>query len=139
MDFFKRNLSETPEAPCFGTRASTIENGKTVFAEYEWLSYQDVDKIVTNLAKGMQTLDLCPAIDAEDTQWRFIGIWSKNRYEWTSTLLAATHYNIATVGFYEAQGKQQIDYILNQTRLSTVVCAGPQTEKLVDIVAEGLA
>lgn len=113
--------------------------GKTTFGEYVWKSYEEVDKIITKLARGLQTLDLCPSIEAEDTQWRFIGIWSKNRYEWTSTLLAATHYNIATVGFYEAQGKAAIDYILNQTQLTTVVCAGPQTAKLVDIVSEGLA
>ena len=42
-------------------------------------------------------------VDGEGKKWRFMGVWAKNRWEWTNTLLACMHYNVTTVGFYDAQ------------------------------------
>uniref|UniRef100_UPI0035C6CB46 AMP-binding protein n=1 Tax=Serratia quinivorans TaxID=137545 RepID=UPI0035C6CB46 len=66
-------------------------------------------------------LNLCPQIEGEEKMWRFIGIWMKNRWEWTATLLASMHYKITTVGFYDAMSSEQVDFILNQTEMTTVV------------------
>lgn len=38
--------------------------------------------------------------------WRFLGIWAKNRWEWTVSLLAAMHYKITGVGFYDAMSTE---------------------------------
>lgn len=58
-------------------------------------------------------LNLVPEIEGEGKMWRFIGVWQKNRLEWTETLLAAMHYKVTTVGFYDMMGPEQVDYILN--------------------------
>lgn len=50
---------------------------------------------------------------AEGRSWSFNGIWSLNRAEWAITLLAGMHYDITTVGFYDAMGIDQVDFILN--------------------------
>lgn len=68
-------------------------------------------------------LDLVPKVEGEGKEWRFIGVWSKNRLEWTETLLASMHYRITTIGFYDAMSAEQVDYILNQTEMPTVVCS----------------
>ena len=62
-------------------------------------------------------LNLCPEVDSgeEAGDWRFCGVWARNRWEWTCTELACMHYKITTVGFYEAMGPQQVQFILNQT------------------------
>lgn len=79
------------------------------------MSFADVDRNVTNLARGIMKLGFCPEREAEDRMWRFVGIWARNRQEWTTTLLAGMHYNITNVGFYDAMNVQAVDYIMNQT------------------------
>lgn len=71
--------------------------------------------------------------------WRFMGIWMKNRAEWTTTLLANMHYKITTVGFFDAMSKEQVDFILNQTEMKTVVCTPDYAQRLIDMKKEGLA
>lgn len=61
----------------------------------------------------MVSLDLCPEVEGEGQMWKFIGIWAKNRWEWTTTLLASMHYKITTVGFYDAMSAVQVEFILN--------------------------
>jgi long-subunit acyl-CoA synthetase (AMP-forming) len=49
------------------------------------------------------------------------------------------HYAITTVGFYDAMGVEQVDYILNQTELTTIVCAGQYAEKLIKMKSKSMA
>ena len=58
----------------------------------------------------------------EDRDWHFCGVWAKNCWEWTATLLACMHYDMTTVGFYDAMSAEQVDFILNQTEMKTIVC-----------------
>ena len=77
---------------------------------------------VENLANGMMALKLAPEIEGEGRMWRFVGIWSQNRSEWAKTLLACMHYDMTTVGFYDAMGAAQVEFILNQTEMITIFC-----------------
>jgi len=71
--------------------------------------------VCQNFAKGLLCKGLCPPTEGEDPskQWHFLGIWAKNRWEWTVSLLACMHYGITTVGFYDAMGVDQVEFILN--------------------------
>lgn len=99
-----------------GTRRKngTDDKGKPTFGPYEWKTYVEGDKIMDDLARGMHTLGLFsdPRM-VDDKSWRFNGIWSLNCEEWAMTLLAAMHYNVTTVGFYDAMTPNQVDFILN--------------------------
>jgi long-subunit acyl-CoA synthetase (AMP-forming) len=81
---------------------------------------------------------LCPEIEAEDRNWRFCGVWARNRQEWFTTLFAGMHFNITNVGFYDAMSIQAVDFILNQTKLTTIVCEGALVKKIVDMKKKGL-
>ncbi len=66
--------------------------------------------------------DLIPEVsDGGDQTFRFCGIWSKNRWEWMTTLLACMHYKATVVGFFDAMGTVSVEYILNQTEMSTIM------------------
>ncbi len=71
--------------------------------------------------------------------WRFLGIWAKNREEWTISLLAAMHYRITAVGFFDAMSSEQVEFIFNQTEMTTVVCTADYAKKIVDMKANGQA
>ena len=55
---------------------------------------------------------LVPEVEGEGRMWRFVGIWSQNRAEWTKTLIACMLFKMTTVGFYDAMGVEQVDFIL---------------------------
>lgn len=117
----------------------TTEDKKPIFGEYIWESYRSVNDHVEYLANGMMALKLAPEVDGEDKKWRFVGIWSQNRSEWAKTLLACMHYKMTTVGFYDAMGAQQVEYILNQTEMSSIFCTANYVKKILDMKDNGQA
>ena len=71
--------------------------------------------------------------------WRFLGIWAKNCEEWTVSLLAAMHYKITAVGFYDAMSVEQVDFITNQTEMTTILCTEDFAKKLINMRKIGKA
>lgn len=49
------------------------------------------------------------------------------------------HYSITAVGFYDAMSVDQVDFILNQTEMSTIVCTADYAKKLIDMKKSGKA
>ena len=49
------------------------------------------------------------------------------------------HYRITAVGFYDAMSVEQVDFILNQTEMSTIVCTADYAKKLIDMKKSGKA
>lgn len=82
---------------------------------------------------------MCPDTEGEDKQWNFLGIWMKNRWEWTASLLACMYYKVTAVGFYDAMSNEQVDFILNQTELKTLVCTQDYASKVIAMKKDGLA
>lgn len=91
------------------------------------------------MARGARKFNLHPFVEGEGRQWRFAGIWSKNRAEWTTTHFANMYYSVTTIGFFDAMGPQSVDFILNQTELTTIYCSGEYVKKLLAMKKDGLA
>ena len=83
--------------------------------------------------------DFCPEIVEDGQTYRFCGIWSKNRAEWHDTLFACMHYKITTIGFYDSMNAESVDYILNQTELTTIICSKDFVRKIIDMKKSGKA
>ena len=138
---FKRTVEETPNEPFLGTRPVLAERdaqGKTQYGAYVWKTFAEVNELASNFAHGMENLQLCPKVEAEGKTWRFIGVWAKNCWEWTNTLLASMHIQVTTVGFYDAQSQEQVDFIIKQTELKTVVCTENYANRLVKMRSLGM-
>ena len=63
----------------------------------------------------MIELNLLPVqeeINEDGRQWRFTGIWSKNRWEWNVTFFAAQLLRGTVVGFYDSMGPDAVEYCL---------------------------
>lgn len=81
---FKMQVNRIPNEWWLGSRDySQDETGP-----YVWKTWKEVDELVEDYARGMKELNLLPLIENEGT-WRFMGILSKNRWEWTVTELAS--------------------------------------------------
>lgn len=117
-----------PDEPWLGTR--DFKNDPT--GPYVWKTWREVGELINDCAKGMYTMNLLPQIQNEGL-WRFIGIMSKNRWEWTVTELASVRQSGTTVALYDTLGADAVEYIVNQTKLTTIACAGQYLKTLIKL------
>jgi long-subunit acyl-CoA synthetase (AMP-forming) len=85
------------------------------------------------VAAGIQALDLAPEVEGEGKTWRFIGLQSKNRAEWYTTHLANMFIGATTIAFYDTLGDHAQRYIVKQTQVATIFCAGDIVAKLAHL------
>lgn len=100
------------------------------------MTCREVADYAEHLSYGFEALNMAPAITAEDKEWRFIAIQSKNRKEWNLTNLANMHQKITTVSLYDTLGVEATKFILNQTELITIVVANDYISKLCKLKIE---
>jgi long-chain acyl-CoA synthetase len=82
---------------------------------------------------------LAPVVQGEGKDQRFIAIWAKNREEWTMTLLAGMKVRTTVFGFYDAQGPESVNMIVEQTELSTIFCSADFVKKITTMKKTGTA
>lgn len=145
LDYFEKNVAERGDDDYLGTRIElgmeeTPEGKKFMkFGEYQWMTYKDVANVTEPLARGMHGLKLATETEGDNRKWKFVGIWAKNRWEWLATHIANMYFNHTTIGFFDSMGAQSVDFILNQTELSTIFVAKEYVAKLVSMKRDGLA
>uniref|UniRef100_A0A9J7XTM8 Arachidonate--CoA ligase n=1 Tax=Cyprinus carpio carpio TaxID=630221 RepID=A0A9J7XTM8_CYPCA len=116
-EWFHRGLRESNNGPCLGSRKPK--------QPYEWLSYSEVIERAENL--GSAFLHKGHSKDGDP----YIGIFSRNRPEWTISELACYTYSLISVPLYDTLGTEAISYILDKTGISTVICDVPEKVKLL--------
>ena len=87
----------------------------------------------------MSRLNLVTETEGDGKKWRFVGLWSKNRYEWLATHIANMYYNQTTIGFFDSMGAQSVDYILKQTELSCIFSTPEYIAKIIQMKKDKLA
>jgi len=81
----------------------------------------------------VQKLGLAPEVEGDDKIWRFVGIWAKNRWEWLVTHIGQMYTNNTTIGFFDSMGLNTIDFILNQTELTTIFTSAELLPKILEL------
>ena len=112
--------------------------GTRVGDSYKWMSFKEVADDAEDLSYGYLALDMVPAIQAEDKEWRFLGIQSKNRAEWLLTHFANIFKSVTTVALYDTLGVEAIKYCVDQTEMTTVAGTMDCLRKLADLKAAEL-
>ena len=87
----------------------------------------------------MSKLNLVTETEGDGKKWRYVGLWSKNRYEWLATHIANMYYNQTTIGFFDSMGAQSVDYILKQTELSCIFSTPEYIAKIIQMKKDNLA
>ena len=92
---------------------SRVRNVDGTCGQYEWMSYKQVYDLSEGIARGILDLDICPVLEnitEEGREWRFAGIWSKNRWEWNTVFFATQMVRATVVGFYDSMGPDAVEY-----------------------------
>jgi len=79
----------------------------------------------------MNKLGLACDTEGDGRKWNFIGIWSKNRQEYLHTHMANMYFNYTTIGIFDSMGAEAVNFITNQTELSTIFAESPYVIKMV--------
>ena len=108
--------------------------------KYTWITYEEANEKIMNFCRGLNVLNLCPKIDIEgDGTFRLLGIYSKNRPEWLLSYFGAVRDSITIVTIYDTLGDIALEYIFNQTKLSTIVIEAKVLEKFFKLAKDGKA
>lgn len=95
---------------------------KNTFTDFVWESYEEVFSLVKKFARGLIKLNLCPEVETKyDGIFKFLGIWGKNKREWAIADSAAHGVGATVVTFYDTLGDETVEFILEQTKLTTLV------------------
>jgi len=60
-----------------------------------------------------------------------VGLYSKNRWEWSTAQQALFTQKMASVPLYDTLGVAAVSYIVRQTGMATIFCSKVETAKLV--------
>ena len=58
-------------------------------------------------------------------------MWAKNRWEWLATHIANMYFTVTTIGFFDSMGAGSVDYILNQTELTSIFASNDYINKIL--------
>ena len=134
---FEINIKEGRDKKDFMGYRKKIRKGE-LEKKYTWITYGEANEKIMNFCRGLNVLNLCPKTDIEnDDSFRFLGIYSKNRPEWLLSYFGAVRDSITIVTIYDTLGDIALEYIFNQTKLSTIVVEAKVLEKLYNLAKEG--
>ena len=105
--------------------------------KYTWISYEKANELLTDFSLGLNVLKLCPVINIEkEGNYRFLGIYSRNKKEWLLSYLGAMKDSITVVTLYETLGLTAIEYILEQTQIISVVIESKALKTIYELASQ---
>jgi long-chain acyl-CoA synthetase len=70
---------------------------------------------------------------ADGRDWKFLGIFGKNKEEWAVIDLACMRNSVTIVPFFDSLGPEALSFVINQTELTTMVVEKNNFELLVKL------
>ena len=102
--------------------------------KYSWITYEQANETAINFSRGLNFLNLCPVIKFDDDQsFRFLGIYSRNKKEWLLSYLGSMRDSITIVTIYETLGDKAVEFILEQSQVTTIVIEIKAIKKIFEL------
>jgi long-chain acyl-CoA synthetase len=60
-----------------------------------------------------------------------MGVYAKNREEWTLSDMACMRMSGTTIAFYDTLGASAVEFVIKQTQLATISCAASYLRTLI--------
>jgi len=120
-----------PLGPCLGFRAVSTRGLAT---PYVYSSYVEVVARVDAIAAGLDAMKL---VTRNGDNLLLLGLYMKNCMEWVLSEHAIYSLGGATVPLYDTLGPQTVDFVLDQTGMSCVVCSRAELPHLCEAKRSG--
>jgi hypothetical protein len=112
---------------CLGVRDVDKDNPECYTNSYSWQTYKTVGDRSTNFGHGLRHL-----IEPRD----YLGICAANRPEWVIADLACMLHGIISVPMYCLLSDYDVAFIVNNTKISVVVCDKEMLPKFLRLRSE---
>ena len=110
---------------------------KTLEKKYTWFTINEIKEMSESFAKACELLNLCDISHSDkDGDFKFMGIYSRNRYQWIIAYLGSHCNSVTPVPIYDTLGEQAIEHILKQTKLKTIVIEPKGFKKIIKLIKE---
>ncbi len=107
-------VKQHPKVDYLGTQA---KRGEAIVYEYE--TYAQVDELARRLGTALLQGGFLTHTSEGKVELDLIGIFSKNRKEWLYCDVSSFLYKFQLVPLYDTLGMESIEYILEQTQITT--------------------
>jgi long-chain acyl-CoA synthetase len=124
--------SINPLGPCLGYRAVSSNTGYST--PYIYISYTETLSRINCIAAGLYTMKL---LQRNSDNMLLLGLYVKNCVEWVLGEHAIYTLGGATVPLYDTLGSDVVQYILNHTDLTAVLCSQCEVQSLCDAKQSG--
>ncbi|KAM4621599.1 long-chain-fatty-acid--CoA ligase 4 [Polymixia lowei] len=136
---FEYAVQRFGQLDCLGTRDVLSEENETqpsgkvfkklILGEYQWLSYQEVDTMVTHFGSGLAALGQQPKST--------VAIFCETRAEWMITAQACFRRNFPLVTFYATLGEEAVAFGLNEAGVTHLITSAELLEtKLKNVLTQ---
>ena len=129
---FTAQAERTPTKPCLGERL--LDSSNAAAGPFIFRSYSEVRSASLELASGMMRERL---IEQTGDGLRLLGVYMKNNASWIIAEYAAYSLSASTVPLYDTLGADTVEFIIDQTRLTTIVCTPSELGVLEELKAKG--
>ncbi|TMW67687.1 hypothetical protein Poli38472_011307 [Pythium oligandrum] len=114
----------------FGWREKDPVTG--VAGPYIWVTYNEFLEQVEALSSGM-------VHELQTKRQEAVGVFSKNRYEWSLVEHSANRMSYQLVPLYDTLGPEAVPFILNHTEMRVIFCGKEQFKALMAAVEKSPA
>ena len=112
---------------CMGVRDVDKDNPSIYGDSYSWLTFETVGNRSKNFGHGLRQW-----IEPRD----YLAICSHNRPEWMITDFACMFHGIISVPIYRLFNEREITHVINNTKISVVVCDGEMLGRFVKVTEQ---
>ncbi|PWA01976.1 hypothetical protein BB558_001898 [Smittium angustum] len=133
-DIFWSSVKQVPERNFVGHRIYNSTNG--TYGPFVFQTYAQVAERVTNFGAGIIQMRLNDVQSKEEKSsiakrnWG-VAVYSANRPEWNITDKALSSQSLFSVALYDTLGESSMEYILNHSECTVVVCSLDKVHKIL--------
>ncbi|XP_077537425.1 fatty acid CoA ligase Acsl3-like [Haemaphysalis longicornis] len=135
-DLARKAIRTNAQRPALGTRRvlgrreENQENGKVfkklVLGDYEWMTYEEVDRKIDLTARGLLSIGVKPG--------EHLAIFAETRAEWLITAQACFRTNIPLVTVYATLSNDGIVSAINETEVTHIVTSLDLLPRLLSVI-----
>ena len=100
---------------------------------YEYETYDAIYKKAKYVGSALKNLHLLAEIQEGPGKpiMNVVGIYAKNRAEWTICDMANAMYGYAMIPLYDTLGPESVSFVLGHSEIITCICSGQSMDVLV--------
>ncbi|KNC74339.1 hypothetical protein SARC_13109, partial [Sphaeroforma arctica JP610] len=128
---FQTTVAENPDRPYLGER-KVVHNkdGSTSVGDYEFVSFKEASDTATMIGSGLKSLGI--------RKNQTVGLYSKNRMEWTLTDHALSSYTLPSVAIYDTLGPDSVHYVMEHSEMVAAFFEKIRLESVLTAIGKGL-